>query len=147
MGAHDTSTTTQITRAGTRALALRSSALVARGLRDLARDSNWLIKKLFTGRSQHLAISSAGQVCAISEHIHHGSAQVALYDIELSVPTMTLAPPAGDLPNSPESGAAFSWSPTARYLAGASSSWPAGLHLFDLEGKVYLGTVGRSDRI
>ena len=97
MATHDTSTTTQIARAGTRALAVRSSALVARGLRDLARDSNWLIKKVFTGRSQHLAISPAGQVCAISEHVHHGSSQVALYDIELSVPTMTLAPPAGEV--------------------------------------------------
>jgi WD40 repeat protein len=142
MGIHDASMTTQIARTGTRALAVRSSALVARGLRDLTRDSNWLIKKVFTGRSQHLAISSAAQVCAISEHVHHGTAQVALYDIELSVPTMTLAPPAGDVSNSSESGSVFSWSPSARYLAGASDSWPAGVHLFDLEGKLYLGSLG-----
>ena len=72
---------------------MRSSALVARGLRDLARDSNWLIKKIFTGHSPHLAISSTGQVCAISTHIHHGASQVALYDLELSVPTMALSVP------------------------------------------------------
>src|SRR5271154_3469334 len=84
-----------ITRVGTSALAMRSSALVARGLRDLARDSNWLIKKIFTGHSPHLAISSAGQVCAISTHIHHGASQVALYDLELSVPTMALSVPDG----------------------------------------------------
>src|ERR1700757_1742419 len=145
MATHDTSTTTQIARTGTRALAVRSSALVARGLRDLARDSNWLIKKVFTGRSQHLAVSPAGQVCAISEHVHHGTAQVALYDIELSVPTMTLAPPAGEVSSSPEPGAVFSWSPNARYLAGASSAWPSGLHLFDLQGKLYLGKIGGAD--
>jgi len=145
MATHDTSTTTQIARTGTRALAVRSSALVARGLRDLARDSNWLIKKVFTGRSQHLAVSPAGQVCAISEHVHHGTAQVALYDIELSVPAMTLAPPAGEVSSSPEPGAVFSWSPNARYLAGASSAWPSGLHLFDLQGKLYLGKIGGAD--
>src|SRR6202011_4752688 len=95
MGTHNTPISNQIARTGARALAVRSSALVARGLRDLTRDSNWLIKKVFTGRSQHLAISPTGEVCAISAHVHHGKAQVALYDIELSVPTMTLTVPAG----------------------------------------------------
>src|ERR1700751_2943746 len=145
MATHDTSTTTQIARTGTRALAVRSSALVARGLRALARDSNWLIKKVFTGRSQHLAVSAVGQVGAISEHVHPGTAQVALYDIEWSVPTMPLPPPAGEVSSSPEPGAVFSWSPNAHYLAGASSAWPSGLHLFDLQGKLYLGKIGGAD--
>jgi WD40 repeat protein len=145
MERHDTSTTKQIARTGARALAVRSSALVARGLRDLARDSNWLIKKVFTGRSQHLAISPLGQVCAISTHVHHGTAQVALYDMELSIPTMALAVPAGSVTSSPDSPTVFSWSPSARYLAGAWSGWPAGLHLFDLQGKLYLGRLGESE--
>ncbi len=156
MAAHDTSSTKQIARTQSGALAVRSSALVARGLRDLARESNWLIKKVFTGRSQHLAISSAGQVCAISTSIHHGTSQVALYDIELSVPTMTLSVPmAGKRadPTDSESDAhanslaAFSWSPGARYLVAAWSGWPAGLHLFDLHGKLYLGRIDELDRI
>ena len=54
METHDGSSTKQIARTVSGALAVRSSALVARGLRDLARESNWLIKKVFTGRSQHL---------------------------------------------------------------------------------------------
>ena len=41
-----------------------------------------------------------------------------------------------------DSSAAFAWSPEARYLAGAWSGWPAGLHLFDLHGKLYLGKFG-----
>jgi WD40 repeat protein len=135
-----------IARIGTSALAMRSSALVARGLRDLARDSNWLIKKIFSGHSQQLAISSAGQVCAISTHIHHGTPQVALYDLELSVPTMALtvhdAPQGNSKQGRADSPAAFAWSPDARYLAGAWSGWPAGLHLFDLHGKLYLGKFG-----
>ena len=37
----------QIVPAASRGLAVRSAALVVRGLRDMARDSNWLIKKVF----------------------------------------------------------------------------------------------------
>jgi WD40 repeat protein len=146
MGTHDTTVTNQIARTAPGALAVRSSALVARGLRDLARDSNWLIKKVFTGRSQHLAISPEGQVCAISTHIHHGTAQVALFDIELSIPTMALSVPGGEGSGAPESAAVFSWSPSARYLAGSWGGWPAGLHLFDLHGKLYLGRLGELGR-
>ncbi|MGH9746287.1 MAG: hypothetical protein ACRD59_09285 [Candidatus Acidiferrales bacterium] len=158
MDTHEHSGSRQIARAGGSALAVRSSALVARGLRDLARDSNWLIKKVFTGRSPHLAISSAGQVCAISTHVHHGTAQVAIYDIELSVPTMALSVPdrsqvvpvdsaADSSAESSVSGpadapAAFSWSPDARYLVGAWRGWGLGMHLFDLNGKLYLGKFG-----
>ena len=39
----------QIVPAASRGLAVRSAALVVRGLRDMARDSNWLIKKVFPG--------------------------------------------------------------------------------------------------
>ena len=49
-----------IVHAGQRALVVRSAALVARGLRDLTRDSNWVVKKIFTGYSAALAISSIG---------------------------------------------------------------------------------------
>ena len=145
MASHDASSTKHLARTAPGALAVRSSALVARGLRDLARDSNWLIKKLFTGRSPHLGISSEGQVCAISTHVHHGTAQVALYDIELSIPTMALSVPTGTRVSSSDSPAVFSWSPEARYLVGSWSGWPAGLHLFDLHGKLYLGKLGESE--
>ena len=75
---------------------------------------------------------------------------MALYDIELSVPTMTLSVPAGKRVDRADGApdahanslAIFSWSPEARYLVGAWSGWPAGLHLFDLHGKLYLGTIG-----
>jgi hypothetical protein len=139
-------TTKQIVPAGSQALAVRSSALVVRGLRDLARDSNWLIKKVFTGRSPHLAISPTGQLSAISPHVQHGAhpgqRRVVLYDIELSVPTLALSVP-GELPApSSDSQAAFAWSPTARYLVAAWGAWQAQLHSFDLHGKMLLGTFG-----
>ena len=119
--------TKQIVPAGSQALAVRSSALVVRGLRDLARDSNWLIKKVFTGRSPHLAISPAGQLSAISPQIQHdarpGQQRVVLYDVELSVPTLALSVP-GELPeHASDSPAVFAWSPTARCLVAAWGAW------------------------
>jgi WD40 repeat protein len=140
------STTKQLVPAGSQALAVRSSALVVRGLRDLARDSNWLIKKVFAGRSPHLAISPAGELSAISPQVQHGARpgqqRVVLYDIELSMPTLALSvpgelpAPAADLP------AAFAWSPTARFLVAGWGAWQPQLHCFDLHGKMLLGTFG-----
>lgn len=132
----------QIVPAPSQALAVRSAALVARGLRDLARDSNWLIKKLFTGRSPQLALSPTGQVCAVSPPARQGLQRVVLYDVELSVPTMALSVPEESAGGSPDSPAAFAWSPTARYLAAAWGAWRAKLYLFDLHGKMSLGSFG-----
>lgn len=129
----------QIVPAPSQGLAIRSTALVARGLRDLARDSNWLIKKVFTGRSPHLAVSATGQVAAVSPPVRHSAQRIVLYDIELSVPTMALTVPhqlpvsATDLP------ASFAWSPTSRHLVAAWGAWQPALHFFDLHGKMFLG--------
>jgi hypothetical protein len=132
----------QIVPARAQALAVRSAAIVARGLRDLARDSNWLVEKVFTGRSSHLTISPAGQVCALSPLVRQGTERVALYDIELGVPCLALAVPGEPGICSPGMPAAFAWSPTARYLVAAWGAWRPELHVFDLHGKALLGTFG-----
>ncbi|MGB7309720.1 MAG: hypothetical protein WBC67_11715 [Candidatus Acidiferrales bacterium] len=87
--------TQQIVATPPQALALRSSTIVARGLRDLARDSNWLIKKIFSARCSQLAISASGQVCAVASLAPLGTELVCLFDIELSVPISMLAIPPG----------------------------------------------------
>jgi WD40 repeat protein len=142
----DNSTTKQIVPASSQALSLRSSALVVRGLRDLARDSNWLIKKVFAGRSPQLAISPTGQLCAISPASQHSASQrrqrVVLYDIEMSVPTMALSVPGESAAVAPDMPASFAWSPTARYLVAAWAAWQPQLHIFDLHGKMLLGAFG-----
>jgi len=133
----------RIVLAAAQGLAVRSSALVARGLRDLSRDSNWLIKKAFTGRAEHLALSSAGQVCAIAPQGRHSAQRVVLYDIERSVPTLALSVPnelpiaATDLP------ASFAWSPAGHQLIAAWGAWQPALHVFDLGAKMLLGTFGK----
>jgi len=143
METREQSESKHIVPAASQALAVRSAAIVARGLRDLARDSNWLVKKVFTERSSHVAISPAGQLCATSPVVRHGTERVALYDIELSLPTLALGVP-GELDAcAPGLPAAFAWSPTARYLAAAWGGWPRELHVFDLSGKMCLGAFGK----
>lgn len=135
-----TADTEALVRSGAQALVLRSSALVQRGLRDLARDSNWLVKKLFGGWSPQLAISPAGQVCAISPLDRQGARRLVLYDIELSAPHMALTVP-GESSCAPEkSRAAFAWQPNGRHLIAAWNAWRSELHCFDLQGKMFAGS-------
>jgi WD40 repeat protein len=140
-----------LARTGSQALAVRSAALVRRGLRDLARDSNWLIRKVFTGPVSHAAVSTDGQVCTFSPQIRHGSQSLTLFDIERCVPTLTLSLSTGADAPGVDSPARFAWSPDARYLLG---SWPAqspaqgaALQLFDLHAKMLVGAFGKYSRV
>jgi WD40 repeat protein len=142
METQEKSSAKQIVRAQPQALAVRSAALVSRGLRDLARDSNWLIQKVFPGRSSQLVVSPDGQLCVLSPLVRHGAERIALYDMERGVPTLALAVP-GEPDMCPRGlPAAFAWSPTARHLVAAWGGWLPELHVFDLHGKVFLGGFG-----
>lgn len=125
-------------------LALRSQALVARGLRDLARHSNWLTTKVFSGRSAHAAISFSGQVCAVAPQAKGEPQRIVLYDIERGAPALALSVPneAVSFGSALASRAAFSWSPSGQYLVAAWGLWEPALHLFDLHSKMFLGTFG-----
>jgi hypothetical protein len=134
---------TALARAETQGLTVRSASLVRRGLRDLARDSNWLIKKVFAGYSKRVAISDTGQVCAIPNSGQSSAQRLVLYDIELNVPTSTLSVPDEAVKAPGNSRAAFAWSAGSRFLVAAWEGWriPA-LHIFDLHSKVLAGTFG-----
>ena len=140
MASRPPSTSREIVPAPSHALAVRSAALVARGLRDLARDSNWLIKKIFTGRAPHLAISAAGQICAASPVVRHGTERIAIYDIELATPTIALSVAGEPAASSAGQPAAFAWSATGRHLIAAWRGWRPQLYAFDLDGKNSLGS-------
>jgi WD40 repeat protein len=128
---------------GTRARPGRAAAaIVARGLRDLARDSNWMVKKAFSGHAPYLEISPPGQLCAVSPMVRQGTERIALHDIELGVPTLALAVSGEPSVSTPGLPAAFAWSPTARYLVAAWGGWLPELHVFDLHGKAFLGSFG-----
>ena len=142
MESHAKTGTQQMVPAAPHGLALRSSAIVARGLRDLARDSNWLIKKIFTARCSQLAISASGQVCAVAMMAPLGTERICLFDIELSAPIAMLAIPPDQPGGAPGLPAAFVYSPTARLLVAAWGAWPPELQVFDLHGKTFLGSFG-----
>ncbi len=135
--------THQIIATPAQGLALRSSAIVARGLRDLARDSNWLIKKIFNARSASLASSASGPVCGVAPVAPHGAECVCIFDIELSVPISTLAVPPDHPAGEAGLAAAFAYSPTARHLVAAWGAWPSELQVFDLQAKAFLGSFGK----
>jgi WD40 repeat protein len=132
----------QIVPAAAQGLAVRSAALVVRGLRDLARDSNWLVKKVFAGHTSRLAISSTGAVAAISPSAQAGARRVVLYDVEMNGVTLALSVPGENPASEKELPAAFAWSPSARQLVAAWGAWQPALHVFDLQGKALLGAFG-----
>jgi WD40 repeat protein len=134
--------TDEIVPAWPHALTVRSAALVARGLRDLARDSNWLIKKVFSGHAPHLAISPAGQLCTSSPRVRTGTERIALYDIELGTPTMALCAPGEPAASPLGLPAAFAWSSSGRWLVTAWQAWGNRLHTFDLYQRSSVGTFG-----
>jgi hypothetical protein len=132
----------KIVHAPVQSLAVRSAALVSRGLRDLARDSNWLVKKVFVGRASHLAISGTGQVCGISQGGSNGAARIVLYGMESIAPELTLGGTKHAHAGNGDSTARFAWSPTSRYLAAAWDGWQQAIHLLDMHARTFLGAFG-----
>jgi WD40 repeat protein len=135
-----------LARTGSQALAVRSAALVRRGLRDLARNSNWLIRKVFDGPVSHAAVSPDGQVCTLSPQIRQGAQSLTLFDVERCVPTLTLSLSAqsGGAGDSP---ARFAWSPDARYLLAAWGVQAGTVEMFDLQAKMLAGMFGEFSRV
>lgn len=144
MNAHENTAAHHIVPIASQGLAVRSAALVARGLRDLARNSNWLTTKVFTGQSPHAAISFRGQVCAVAPQAKGEPQRIVLYDIQRGAPALALSVPneALSFGSSLASKAAFAWSPDAHFLVAAWGLWEPALHLFDLQSKMFLGTFG-----
>ena len=132
-----------LARTGPRGLAVRSAALIRRGLRDLARDSNWLVRKVFQGPVTQAAVSPDGQVCTISPQVRQGGHSLTLFDVERCVPTLTLSLMAeADDPDEVDLPARFAWSPDGRYLLRARGSRGSELQLFDLQAKTFAGVFG-----
>jgi len=132
-----------IVRADSQGLTVRSAALIRRGLRDLARDSNWLIKKVFAGRSTSVAISDSGSVCAIPSSAQGSQQRLVLFDIEMNVPIFALSVPDETSATADNLRASLAWSRGSRYLVAAWDGWrKLALHIFDLRSKMLLGSFG-----
>lgn len=113
---------------GSHGLAVRSATLVARGLRDLAGDSNWLARKVFDGAASRVILSSDGQLCALRAN----SSDLEFFDLERSQPTFALKlrqPPA-----------AITFSADGHRLLVSYDSPQPSLEFFDLRSKNSLGS-------
>ncbi|HKS65607.1 MAG TPA: hypothetical protein VJR26_00085 [Candidatus Acidoferrales bacterium] len=141
---HEKSGVGHIVRATGSALTVRSAALIARGLRDLARDANWLTTKIFAGVSPHVAISSRGQVCAVGPHKKGEPQRLVVYDLGGDGPALALTVPneAMSFGSQLASRAAFAWSPSGQFLVAAWGLWEPALHLFDMHGKMFVEMFG-----
>jgi hypothetical protein len=131
----------------TQALAIRSAALVRRGIDDLSRESNWTRKPAFVGKASKVAVSSHGSVCAISAESRTTPPRVTVYDLHNSFGQMALAVPGETPALAKHLPASFAWSRTGRYLAGAWAAWQPAIHVFDLEGKEFAGAFGKLQKL
>src|SRR5690349_16123276 len=71
----------------------RSAAIISRGLRDLARDSNWVVNKAFSGTATHLSISRTGLVCLTEPPGVPGGEMLIVRNIQQSAPPISLRLP------------------------------------------------------
>ncbi|MGA8555336.1 MAG: hypothetical protein WB630_13035 [Candidatus Acidiferrales bacterium] len=133
----------QIVPVSTQNLTVRSAALVTRGLRDLARESNWIVKKVCVGQITRRSISAAGTVTAISSSLSGRAPRLVLYDIETCAPKFVLAVEGEKLASAHHRSSAFAWSLAGRHLVAAWSAWEPALHLFDLNSRAVEGIFGK----
>jgi hypothetical protein len=109
----------QIVPVASNALARRSALVVARGLRDLARNSNWLVKRAFSAPASSLAVSSSGVVCALVAGDSRNAQRLAFYELEADAPAVFLAANRKSSSAAVEVPPLFAWSPGAKFLAAS----------------------------
>jgi hypothetical protein len=133
----------QIVPASAQNLTVRSATLVTRGLRDLARESNWIVKKVCAGQITRRSISATGTVTAISSSGSGRTPRLMLYDIETCTPKFVLAVEGERLSNQQSLHSAFAWPLGGRHLVAAWGGWEPALHVFDLNSRAVAGIFGK----
>lgn len=125
-----------------RALAVLSSPLVMRGLREFPQSSRWRVKQVFGAAHSQMAISAAGHVAAYSAATREGSQRIEIADAELSGETRAIAVPDEPFIARPDFPAAFAWNPERETLVAASGTWQPELHVFDAGAGEFAGRFG-----
>ncbi|MGA8074378.1 MAG: WD40 repeat domain-containing protein [Candidatus Acidiferrales bacterium] len=132
--------TAEIVTRKTQSLAVRTAALVRRGLRDLTVETHWRVRKVSAARHGSVAVSPFGQMAALETR--PGSPRVSLTVEDLESETLP-----EELPLTIESVQAAGlgihvvrWSPDGRYILAASPDWNPEAHLFDVERQSCLRT-------
>jgi WD40 repeat protein len=139
--------TSELAPASNKAIAVVSSSLVLRGLREFPHNPGWRVKQAFPGTRQWLSISPRGYVASFGEEGRAPTRRLEIYDLELSwLPTLIEIPgelSSGD--NPPR--ASLGWSPSGKTVLAASSSWPRGFHLLDAYAGKFQGRFGGFDLV
>jgi WD40 repeat protein len=129
------------------ALALRTAALVRRGIRDIGREPNWLVKRVFSGRLACTSVSPAGKIAVFLGAAATGGLRLAICDLDSDVPTESLPEPEFARENAKLTGAgsALVWSPTGRILLAASNLSTNQLQIFNAQTKSHLDSFAVPD--
>ncbi|HUO36257.1 MAG TPA: hypothetical protein VMU43_14815 [Candidatus Acidoferrum sp.] len=128
--------TTQIVAVGSQGLTTRSASIALRGLKDLVRESNWLVKKVFAGPIEILKISPKGSVAGFRCKGLKGSDSIEVFGIEgapaapielglLFTEEEKTGTPPGQVQGN------FAWSPSGDQLVAATTPLKQQLQYFD----------------
>ncbi|HEV2297939.1 MAG TPA: hypothetical protein VGR72_05430 [Candidatus Acidoferrales bacterium] len=139
--------TREIVRSQSKAIAVLSSSLVLRGLREFPHNSSWRVKQAFTGSRQFISISGRGYVATHSAGAQANGHGIEIWDLELSWPPTLVAIP-NELKTADAAAiASLGWSPSGKSLVAASSAWPRKFHLIDAYAGEFRGCFGKFEII
>lgn len=132
----------EIARAQTKAIAVLSSSLVLRGIREFPQTSRWNVRQAFAGARADVSVSLLGRVAAYSAATRESSQRIEIADLERSAEPVPIAVPDEPFIAYPDFPAAFAWAPCEQSLVAASGTWQSELHLFDPRSGAFLGRFG-----
>ena len=138
--ASDTVPSTALVSRRPQGLAVRTAALVRRGIRDIGRESNWVEKRVFSGRRACAAVSPSGKVSVFLGTRSGSALRLAIYDLDSQVPPDSLPAPETQLGRAHDPVSSLAWSPTGRILLAASNMSTNQLQIFDAMKSKHLDT-------
>jgi len=97
MDSNDEKETGELVPSTARSLALRPSALVARGIRELCLRSYWSTRQVFTKQQMFCGLSAKGQVCTYSNFPPELGHRLEIHNIEQDSEPFSLSIPSGPM--------------------------------------------------
>lgn len=139
--------TRELVRSQSKAIAVLSSSLVLRGLREFPHNPTWRVKQAFAGARRALAISQRGYVAAYGAEGTAQGQNVEIYDLELSWLPTIIAVPGESTAGVGQARAALGWAPSGKSLVATNEAGPQEFLLVDAaEGRVR-GRFGNFDLV
>jgi len=124
----------------TQALAARTAALVRRGIRDIAREPNWIEKRVFSGQHACTAVSASGKIAVFLGGAAGVGLRLAIFDLDSQIPSEPLSASNALGVKTVDPASVLVWSPSGRVLLAASKLAANQVQLFDPNTKSHLDT-------